>query len=62
MTKTELKQKLNADTDADLARFYGINRQAVAQWDEAAVPEGRIWEARARRPELFRVKRKDNND
>lgn len=61
MTKTELKQKLNAQTDAQLARFFRTTRQAVAQWKEGAVPDGRVWEARARRPDLFRVKRQANN-
>lgn len=55
MTKREVKAALRIETDAELARFFGgINRQAVSQWaDDQPIPEGRQWEARAKRPDVF---------
>lgn len=60
MTKTELKQKLHLESDAQIAEFFNTSRQAVGQWK--AVPRARLWELRARRPELFRANRKKNDD
>lgn len=57
MTKRAVKAALQLETDADLARFFGIGRWAVGQWpDDAPIPEGRQWEARAKRPDLFPTK------
>jgi hypothetical protein len=54
MTKTAVKAALELETDADLARFFGIGRWAVGQWpDDQPIPEARQWELRAKRPDLF---------
>lgn len=54
MTKRAIKKALDIQTDADLARFFGIGRWAVGQWPEDdTIPEGRQWQARALRPDLF---------
>lgn len=54
MTKRNVKAALGFDTDAELARFFGIGRWAVGQWpDDKPIPEGRQWQLRAKRPELF---------
>lgn len=54
MTKRNVKSALEIDTDAELARFFGIGRWAVGQWGEDdPIPEGRQWQVRARRPDLF---------
>lgn len=54
MTKRAIKGALGLESDAELARFFHVNRQAVGKWDEdAPIPEGRQWELRARRPDLF---------
>lgn len=54
MTKKEAKSLLGFSTDAELARFFGVSKQAVSFWHEdEPLPEGRQWELRARRPDLF---------
>ena len=54
MTKREVKTALGIQTDADLARLFGIGRWAVGQWPEdQPIPEGRQWQLRAKRPDLF---------
>lgn len=54
LTKTQVKKALGLQTDADLARFFGIGRWAVGQWpDDAPIPEARQWQARALRPDVF---------
>lgn len=54
MTKLAVKEALGISTDAGLARFFGINRWAVGQWPDAEpIPDGRQWELRAKRPDLF---------
>lgn len=54
MTKRSVKSALGIKTDAELARFFGIGRWAVGQWsEEDPIPEGRQWQARAKRPDLF---------
>lgn len=56
MTKREVKNALGIQTDADLARLFGIGRWAVGQWPEdQPIPEGRQWQLRAKRPDLFPV-------
>jgi hypothetical protein len=58
MTKTAVKKALGLETDAELARFFGISRWAVGQWPaDEPIPEGRQWELRARKPALFKPKR-----
>lgn len=51
MSKSYVKQALGLTTDAELARFFQVKRQAVCKWGE--VPEGRVWELKAKRPDLF---------
>jgi len=54
MTKRAVKAALEIETDAELARVFGIIRQAVNQWpDDAPIPERRQWELRARFPRKF---------
>lgn len=54
ITKRQAKEALGIETDAGLARFFGILRQAVAQWKEdEPLPQARQWELRAKRPRLF---------
>lgn len=54
MTKAAVKEALGFTTDAELARFFGIGRWAVGQWPENEdIPEGRQWQLRAQRPDLF---------
>lgn len=56
MTKSGVKRVLGLETDAELARFFGIGRWAVGQWsDVEPIPEGRQWQLRAKRPDLFPV-------
>jgi hypothetical protein len=56
MTKTAVKAALGFETDAELSRFFGVNRWAVGQWpDDEPIPEGRQWQLRALRPDLFPV-------
>ena len=54
MTKTAVKTALGFKTDAELARLFDIGRWAVGQWpDDSPIPEGRRWQLRAKRPDLF---------
>lgn len=54
MTKAEVKRALGVSKDAELARVFGIGRWAVGQWHEdEPIPEGRQWQLRALRPDLF---------
>jgi hypothetical protein len=54
VTKSEAKRALGLQTDAELAQFFDISKQAVSQWrDDRPLPDGRQWELRARRPDVF---------
>ena len=60
LTKAKVRELLKPPgatkdlTDADLARFFGTSHSAIWQWPEdEAIPEGRQWELKAKRPELF---------
>lgn len=54
LTKRAIKGALGIETDAELARFFGIGRWAVGQWPEdQPIPEARQWQLRAKRPDLF---------
>lgn len=54
LTKRVVRQKLEADTDAEVARFFGISAAAVSQWPEdQAIPELRQLQAERKRPDLF---------
>jgi hypothetical protein len=58
MSKTSVKRLLGFDSDAELARFFGVSRGAVFHWpDDEPIPDSRQWELKARRPELFRRKK-----
>jgi len=60
ITKRSAKALLGITTDAELARFFEIHRQAVGQWKEdEPIPSARQWELRVRRPELFVSDKKD---
>jgi DNA-binding XRE family transcriptional regulator len=53
-SKREAKALLGLTTDADLARLLGISRQALhAIDDDEPLPDGRQWQLRALRPDLF---------
>lgn len=54
ITKALAKQLLGLSTDAELARLLGPTKQAVCRWGENdPLPEGRQWQLRALRPDLF---------
>jgi|TARA_R110002126_G_scaffold138560_1_gene283056 hypothetical protein len=40
-----------AGSQSELARILGITRAAVNQWKQ--IPEGRLWQLRAIRPQWF---------
>ena len=53
-TKAEAKRLLGIDTDAKLARFFGVTRNAANLWGEDdPLPDARQWQLRALRPDLF---------
>lgn len=55
LTKQSLKRALGVTTDAELARLFDISRSAVHQWaDNKPIPQGRYWQMKAQRPELFK--------
>jgi len=54
MTKQAVKAALGLHKDTELARFFGTTKQAVGQWaEDEPLPEGRQWQARALRPDVF---------
>jgi hypothetical protein len=54
ITKRTAKEALGIQTDADLARVLRIKRQALTKVaDNDPLPEGRQWQLRAIRPDLF---------
>lgn len=54
ITKRQAKAALSLETDADLARYFEVNRWAVGQWPEdEPLPARRQWELRAKHPDLF---------
>lgn len=53
ITKASLKLALGVETDTELADFFGTTKQAVGQWGDGPIPQGRQWQARAKRPDLF---------
>lgn len=61
MTKASVKAALGIKTEAELARFFDIRRQAVYQWkDDRPIPALRQYELREKRPDLFVVVLKDS--
>ncbi len=56
ITKRSAKAALGLRTDADLARVLRVKRQALTKVaDDSPLPEGRQWQLRALRPDLFPV-------
>ncbi len=54
ITKRALREALGFSRDTQLADFFDTSKQAVSAWeDEKPIPEGRQWQARALRPDLF---------
>lgn len=54
MTTQEVKDALGLQFDFELAEFFGIGKAAVSNW-EGEVPDSRVWQLRALRPDLFPV-------
>ena len=57
MTKTELIKK--AGSRPALAALLGVSLPAISQWE--TVPEARLWQARALRPQWFEGEEHDKN-
>ncbi|HYG07320.1 MAG TPA: hypothetical protein VD865_13075 [Stenotrophomonas sp.] len=54
LTKKRVREALGFTLDRELAEFFGTSKQAVSRWPEdEALPDGRQWQARAMRPDLF---------
>lgn len=54
MTKQAVKSALGFLKDTELAQFFGTSKQAVGQWpDDEPLPQGRQWQLKALRPDLF---------
>ena len=54
MTKRQIREALGYRRDVQLAAFFGVTRAAVSAWPEdKPIPEGRQWQARALRPDVF---------
>jgi hypothetical protein len=54
ITKAEAKQLLGISTDTALADFFGISKQAFTRiGNDDHLPDGRMWELRAKRPDLW---------
>lgn len=56
ISKKALRELLGFDTDAELARYFGISRSSVSEWGEYdPVPELRVLQAMRRSPEKFSI-------
>lgn len=54
ITKAQARTALGFTKDIELAVFFGVSRAAVCNWPEdKPLPDGRQWELRAKRPDLF---------
>lgn len=54
LTKRNVREALGFTLDRQLAEFFGVGKAAVSQWaDDQPLPEGRQWQARALRPDIF---------
>ena len=55
ISKRDIRSRLGFQTNKQLAEWFGISEQAVAQWPEdGSVPELRRLQAESKRPDLFR--------
>lgn len=78
LTKRDVAEALGIETDAALARYFGITRSAVTQWGDDPIPEVRVLQLQVRDPvalariqlkqesaktgEVERAKERNNND
>jgi hypothetical protein len=54
ISKRQARELLGFQFDKDLADFFRVGKGAVSAWPEdAPLPEGRQWQLRALRPDLF---------
>ena len=54
LSKRQVRTRLGFQTDAELARFFGISRSAVSQWPkEFPIPALRQYILHQRYPNLF---------
>jgi hypothetical protein len=54
ISKRQARELLGFQFDKDLADFFGVGKGAVSAWPEdAPLPEGRQWQLRALRPDLW---------
>lgn len=54
MTKRHVRSALGFTKDKELAEFFGLGKGAISAWaEDEPIPEGRQWQARAVRPDLF---------
>lgn len=54
LSKRDLRDALELDSDAALARWFEISQAAVSQWPEDGdIPEKRAMQAALKRPDLF---------
>ncbi len=54
MTKPQIREALGIETDTELATFFDTSKQAIYGWgDDKPIPEGRQWQARAKRPDVI---------
>lgn len=54
MTKRNVREVLGFTRDIDLAAFFGLTKAAISAWNEdEEIPEGRQWQLRALRPDIF---------
>ena len=55
ITKPEAMRLLGLKTDTEFAAWFRDQptKQAAGAWGDGPLPDGRQWELRARRPDLF---------
>ncbi|NID15413.1 bacteriophage CI repressor [Luteibacter yeojuensis] len=54
LTKAAVRSALGFTKDIQLAAWFGVGKAAVSNWaEDEPLPEGRQWQARAQRPDLF---------
>jgi hypothetical protein len=52
LTKREVAKALGVESDAAVARYFGISRSAVTQWGDSPIPEVRVLQLQLNAPEL----------